>query len=302
LGIPAAAEYSAARGETALLVWQDGRTIFARGAEVHAPPVRVFSITKSLVAIGVFRSVQRGAASLASEAVLPAARGAKWMDLMNQDSGLPSAQREFYSTGLRDKAEVLEGLRRVGDQGTFVYGPSHWEVLAEEIGAKSGTPVSSWLRRNVPGVRREVLARWRRDGKGGYFFSTGAWMNAWQLLPAGREVLSGLGDGKWPQEVRAHLARGSAANGMYALGFWLNRRAAANAREVEVEESIGRAHPSTFWRDACLSRVAPRDLVAMIGSRGQRVYVVPSRGLVVIRLGLAPGFSDARFLGRLFGS
>jgi hypothetical protein len=39
----------------------------------------------------------------------------------------------------------------------------------------------------------------------------------------------------------------------------------------------------------------------MIGTRGQRVYVVPSRNLVVIRLGEGRGFSDAEFLRCLFG-
>jgi uncharacterized protein (DUF934 family) len=65
---------------------------------------------------------------------------------------------------------------------------------------------------------------------------------------------------------------------------------------------LGKDHPPDFWRDGCLSRTAPSDLVAMIGTRGQRVYVVPSRDLVVIRLGDGRGFSDAEFLRRLFGA
>jgi hypothetical protein len=40
----------------------------------------------------------------------------------------------------------------------------------------------------------------------------------------------------------------------------------------------------------------------MIGTRGQRVYVVPSRRLVVIRQGDGRGFSDAEFLRRIFGT
>jgi hypothetical protein len=122
------------------------------------------------------------------------------------------------------------------------------------------------------------------------------------LLPAGREVIVGLGRGDWPAEVKSWFRRGSDANAMYALGFWLNRRAKVGGHEVEVESAIGKDQAPSFWRDACLSRKAPEDLVAMIGSRGQRVYVVPSRQLVVIRLGTGAGFSDAGFLGRLFGA
>jgi hypothetical protein len=38
----------------------------------------------------------------------------------------------------------------------------------------------------------------------------------------------------------------------------------------------------------------------MIGTHGQRVYVVPSRDLIVIRQGEGRNFSDAEFLRRLF--
>jgi hypothetical protein len=40
----------------------------------------------------------------------------------------------------------------------------------------------------------------------------------------------------------------------------------------------------------------------MIGTRGQRMSIVPSRNLVVIRQGDGRGFSDAEFLRRLFGA
>lgn len=302
LRIPAAAEYSAACGEISLLVWQGGRVVYGRGAGRGMPPTRVFSITKSLVALGVFRDIQRGRMTLSQPALHPAARGVPLADLLNQTSGLPAARREFYGTGLRDKDAVLGRLRRNGSAGCFVYGPSHWEVLAEEVRKGSGGKVSSWLRHCVPGAGADVLTRWRKDDGGAFFFSTGARMNAFELLPAGRAVVKGLGRGEWPHEVRTAFGRGSDANPMYALGFWLNRGAGAGAREIEVEASIGKDHPPAFWRDGCLSRVAPEDLVAMIGTHGQRVYVVPSRDLVVIRLGTGAGFSDAGFLRRLFGA
>lgn len=128
-------------------------------------------------------------------------------------------------------------------------------------------------------------------------------MSAADLLPAGREVLNGMRRARWPEEVRRRLATGTEANRMYALGFWLNRAAADSAgREINVETALGRDHPPEFWRHGCLSRAAPPDLLAMIGTRGQRVYVVPSLDLIVIRQGDGKGFSDAEFLRRLFGA
>jgi hypothetical protein len=174
--------------------------------------------------------------------------------------------------------------------------------LAEEIARRRGPSLDGWLRRFVPGARPAAVARWTRDDHGRIFFSTGARMDADDLLPAGREVLDGLRRARWPGEVRSLLSTGTEANRMYALGFWLNRGAVSGgAREIDVETALGRDHPPEFWSHGCLSRVAPPDLLAMIGTRGQRVYVVPSRDLVVIRLGDGRGFADAEFLRRLFG-
>ena len=299
--IDQAAAYSAAHGEDALLIWRGGRVVYERGDRNGAPP-RVFSITKSLVSIGVFRDAKSGGLSLGQAAGHEAARGVSLADLLNQTSGLPAAHREFYSQGLKDKESVLQRLKRTGSGQAFVYGPSHWEVLAEEIRLRRGTTLEGWLRKFVPGADPAAVARWRRDDRGKLFFSTGARMDARDLLPAGREVVSGMARARWPSEVRALLSSGTEANRMYALGFWLNRGArGSGAREVAVESALGRDHGADFWRGGCLSREAPADLLAMIGTRGQRVYIVPSQDLVVIRLGTGRGFSDAEFLRRLFG-
>jgi hypothetical protein len=47
----------------------------------------------------------------------------------------------------------------------------------------------------------------------------------------------------------------------------------------------------------------PDDFVMAAGAFGQRLYIVPSRGLTIIRNGPANDnrFKDEEFLGRLFG-
>jgi hypothetical protein len=54
------------------------------------------------------------------------------------------------------------------------------------------------------------------------------------------------------------------------------------------------------WKSACLCKDAPSDLLACIGSGGQRLYVVPSQELIVVRQGGFGRFRDAEFLRRLF--
>lgn len=301
-GLGEAAAYSAAHGETALLVADGRRVVFERGAVVAQAP-RIFSITKSLVSIGVFRNALTGGISLGQPVTGGPASGVSLSGLLNQTSGLEPMSHEFYSAGLKDKARVLANLAPPRPSRGFVYGASHWEVLAEEIPVIRGTPLDAWVRKFVPGATAEVLGRWRRDDRGRMFFSTGARMSARELLSAGRSVLVGLGRGyrRWPAAVREMLGSGTMQNRMYALGFWLNREAAsAGAREVNVEASLDPPPGAEFWRNACLSRAAPADLLAMIGTGGQRVYVVPSRDLVIIRLANNSAFSDAEFLRRYF--
>lgn len=303
-GLREAAAYSAAHAERALLVSDRGHVTFERGPAL-AQTQRVFSITKSLVSIGVFRDAVTGGLSLGQSVSRGPARGVRLAELLNQTSGLDPMSGEFYSKGLADKARVFAEMRAPRPSRGFVYGAAHWEVLAEEIVLVSGTPLESWIRKFVPGARAEILARWRRDERGRMFFSTGAKMSARELLPAAQEVLAGMvgGAGKWPSEVRGLLSSGTPQNGMYALGFWLNRAAAsADAREIEVEDSLVPPPPARFWHNGCLSKSAPPELLAMVGTGGQRVYIVPSKELVVVRLGSGARFSDAEFLGRYFAT
>lgn len=113
-GLPKAAEYSASRGETSLLVWQNGRTVYERVRQPDLPQ-RIFSITKSLVSIGIFRDAKTGGLSLAQPARHRAAQGVALSDLLNQVSGLPAMAREFYSQGLKDKGPLLGRLRVNGN-------------------------------------------------------------------------------------------------------------------------------------------------------------------------------------------
>jgi hypothetical protein len=55
------------------------------------------------------------------------------------------------------------------------------------------------------------------------------------------------------------------------------------------------------WGGAVLCRAAPSETVACIGSGYQRLYVIPSMNLVVVRNGSGRKFSDAQFLRLLVG-
>ena len=69
--------------------------------------------------------------------------------------------------------------------------------------------------------------------------------------------------------------------------------------EVIVPEPV-KAAPQD-WRNTCLCRAAPTDLVASVGSGYQRLLVIPSLDLIVVRQGEDAKFSDGQFLRLLLG-
>ncbi len=303
-GLPEAARYSQQRGERALLVWQEGRLIFHRQANAGAE-ANLFSITKSLAALSLLHAVGRGVLRLddpVSDTVTawksdPRKRQITVRHLLAQTSGLSPGYEKLYARGVRDKDAIALGLPAVSSPGeVFAYGPSHYEVLAALL-ARKAPPAASWLNLPFTSVRPTNL---RRDGDGRPYFSAGAHLNARQLLDLGHVVRRN----GWaaifpiiPSRLINEATTGSPANSMYGLGFWLNQNCRKpSAVERNVEEAIAGSLGRKDWAQSCLSRRAPPDLVAMVGSRGQRVYIVPSRNQIIVRLGNSPGFRDPDFL------
>jgi hypothetical protein len=112
------------------------------------------------------------------------------------------------------------------------------------------------------------------------------------VLNSGAPVVSG--------SSLAQCWRGSPANRAFSFGWW-NNRAAPGGREFDFEQMLAPKWPAQNWSNACICREAPSDLVLCIGSLGQRLYVVPSLQLVVVRHANGGSFSDARFLRLLLG-
>jgi hypothetical protein len=88
---------------------------------------------------------------------------------------------------------------------------------------------------------------------------------------------------------------------MFGMGFWLNRTAGDGASEVDVEKMLDIPWQREYWHHTCLCRDAPRDLIAAIGSGYQRVFIIPSMDLIIVRQGRDGPFSDATFLRIILG-
>ena len=60
--------------------------------------------------------------------------------------------------------------------------------------------------------------------------------------------------------------RGTKANPAFGMGFWNNRAAGPGAREFDIEDMLERDWWKQEWHSTCLSREAPTDMIASVGS------------------------------------
>jgi len=310
-----ARRYSENHGGHAFLVWNDGKIVaesYAQGGGADKPE-NIYSITKSLCALSIFCAAGKGwlqldepASNTLSEWKGDQARGSITLrELLDQTSGLSPGYDSIYSHQLKNKELAVLRLPALASPGsTFDYGPAHYEALEAIMSRKLGRSTRNWVENQVLSPMGIHLASWRLDPKGHPFFSAGAWLTARELLTAGQIVRQ---QGRqWlfpilPPAIMRQISQGSDANPMYGLGFWLNQNASRDgAVERDVEQAISAHLSNDDWALSCLSKRAPADLIAMVGSYGQRVYVVPSRSLVVVRLGAGNEFRDPEFLAALF--
>jgi CubicO group peptidase (beta-lactamase class C family) len=182
----------------------------------------------------------------------------------------------------------------------FIYGPSALQVFHAVLKEKlHGESPTRYLERRV--LRRLGLGsqRYLTDSAGNPLLAAGWLLSARQWAKMGELVLRGGA----PVIGAASLEqcwRGSGANRAFSLGWWNNRQA-PGGREFDIEASLIPKWQRQSWGGTVLCRNAPSDLVACIWSGYQRLYVIPSMNLVVVRHGSGRKFSDAQFLRLLVG-
>jgi CubicO group peptidase (beta-lactamase class C family) len=303
--VRAAAEYSARHRGVSFLAIQDGRTLLEQNAKT---PYKIYSGTKAFWNLAALAAAQDGLIDL-DERIADTITS--WRSnsrkaqvtirqLLDFDSGLdPLFSLQQTQSGDRDAAAI--GARIVAEPGSsFIYGPAALQVFHQVLKKKlrDQTP-THFLERRV--LRRLGLGRQRylEDRAGNPLLATGWILTARQWAKMGQIILN-HGAPVVSQKSLEQCWHGTSANGAFSLGWW-NNRAAPNGREFDFEQMLIPKWPNQDWREACLCRDAPSDLVACIGSEGQRLYVIPSLQLIVIRQAEGGSFSDARFLRLLLG-
>ena len=303
--VRAAAAYSAGQGGKSFLAIQHGRTLFEEGAR---EPRKIYSGTKAIWGLAALAAAEDGLLSLDEHVVdvIPAWRNdprkarITIRQLLDFSCGLDPVFR-LHNNDPGDRDRIAVGAPLVANPGSaFIYGPSALQVFHQVLKEKlRGESPTRYLERRV--LRRLGLGsqRYLTDRAGNPLLAAGWQLTAREWAKLGQVVLAG-GSPVVTSGSLANCWRGSGANRAFSFGWW-NNRAAPGGREFDFESMLVAKWQRQGWSGACLCRDAPSDLVACIGSGYQRLYVIPSLDLVVVRQSSGGRFSDSRFLRLLLG-
>jgi CubicO group peptidase (beta-lactamase class C family) len=309
-----AAKYSESRHGVSALVMQNGRTIFEHYANGGLPRGRwpIFSGTKTFWGIAALAAVRDGLFKLddlVSDTITewksdPRKSQITIGELLGQTDGIEGASR-LQRPSIRDRNAMAIRLSSVAEPGAaFIYGPSHLQTFSELLRRKLGG------RATISYIESRVLNRlglgwlnYKKDFLGNPLPATGFELTAREWARLG-ELVIGRGNYHGRQIVPADLLReafvGSQANPSYGLTFWLNRQA-PNGQEADMERMVDLPWRSAQWRDVCICRDAPADMVVALGSGYQRLFIIPSLRAIIVRQGANGKFSDAHFLRLVLG-
>jgi CubicO group peptidase (beta-lactamase class C family) len=303
--IRAAAAYSASSGGKSFLAIQNGQTILEQGG---GEARKIYSGTKAFWGLAGLAAAEDGLLTLDEPVVntIPEWRSdsrkarVTIRQLLDFSCGLdPVFSLHNDNPGDRDRIAIAAPI--VASPGSaFIYGPSALQVFHQVLKEKlRGESPTHYLERRV--LHRLGLGsqRYLMDSAGNPLLAAGWKLSPRQWAKLGTLALAGGAPVVSSVEM-AQCWRGSSANRAFSIGWW-NNRAAPGGREFDFEDMLRPRWPRQNWSGACICRDAPSDLVACIGSGYQRLYVIPSMGLVVVRQSSGGRFSDGRFLRLLLG-
>lgn len=314
----AAADYSLTRRGFSLLVMQHNKIIFEEYQNGSAVGTRhkIYSGTKSFWVVAALAAVHDGILSL-DERVSgtitewrsdPRKRGITVRQVLNFTGGIDPAFR-LHGESIRDRNGCAIRLPVVGRPGaTFIYGPSNGQIFCEllrrKLATKNTTPFA-YLQRKVLNPLGLGTVEHKEDALGNPLIATGFKLAARQWVRFGILLLH-HGSYAGREIVPAHLLdecfHGTRANPAFGMGLWLNGEAAnPAARQPDIEDMLEKKWRQQDWHNVCICRDAPPDMIVALGSGYQRLCVIPSLDLIIVRQGENAKFSDAVFLRTLLG-
>ena len=309
-----AAKYSESRRGSAILVMQNGRTIFEHYANGGSANRRwpIFSGTKSFWGIAALAAAQEGlfriddpvADTITEWKNDPRKSQVTIRQLLSQTDGIEGASR-LQRPSIRDRNAMAIALPSVAEPGSaFIYGPSHLQIFSELLRRKlRGRSVISYFEAHVANRLGLRNLKYKKDARGNPLPATGFELTAREWARLG-ELVVGNGNYRRRQIVPSTMLReafvGSQVNPAYGLTFWLNQQA-PNGRDADMEQMLDLPWRNAHWSGFCICKDAPADMVVALGSHYQRLFIISSLKAVIVRQGSGGNFSDPQFLRLLLG-
>ncbi|MEI7702209.1 MAG: serine hydrolase [Planctomycetia bacterium] len=299
----AAADYSEAHKGQALVIMFSGDVIFERyhdgGAADRAQLIA--SGSKSFTGVAAVAAVQDKLFKLddpVCESITewkddPKKSKITYRQLLTLTSGLTPGER---GNTVRPPAwEEIAGKPMTGNPGEqFEYGAYPFNTFAFALERKLGKEsFEAFLKRRIfdpIGIRVEWQMRCADNHPqvgAGAFMTAKDWAKFGELIRLG---------GKWhgkeivDEKLLSEVFQGTSQNPAYGLSWWLKKELTpADCRNIGIL--------SREWVEVANAEWLPGDLVAACGAGKQRLYVIPSLKLVIVRQGRrSQGFTDIEFL------
>jgi CubicO group peptidase (beta-lactamase class C family) len=309
LDLESAAAYSSTQRGSALVVWQAGRELLAQGQngfDLSGPHALASGSNSFACAIAIaaqdanlLRLDEPVSDTITEWRSDPRKARVTIRHLLSFTSGLPAnigggAQINTTQQALEASLTAQPGVR-------YTYGNLHLMVLGELLRRKTGIQPEAYLLERVLKPIGLSSIRWDRDAGGNALLAGGAHITARDWLRFGQLMLQA---GRWNNQVvlssagLAECLKGSSTLAMYGLTWWLNVPLAGTLDALDVVPRQALGLPNTDNPEGFAPQ-APRDLFMAAGAGNQRLYIVPSLQLLVLRFGEGGDWNDARFLERL---
>jgi len=298
-----AADYSRDHRGLSVLVMKGDKIVFedyANNATVDTPWM-LFSGTKSFSGVMLCAAIEDKMISSFDEKVSDTIT--EWRadkqksqitirQLLSLTSGISAGQIRVvpsYSEAISSPMKFEPGTH-------FEYGPVPYqtfgELMTRKLKSRNETVMSYMKRRIIEplGIR---VSDWRAPN-GQTFLPQGASLTAREWVKFGLFMKNG---GKWNgkqlirKDLLDELVKGSKANPAYGVTFWLNHPGKNPlGRDIGSEEAEGL---KVGLYDGA------GDLFMAAGAGNQRLYIIRSLDMVIVRQGRAGQWDDKDFLGRL---
>lgn len=315
----AAAANAEENGALSLVVRKGGDVVFEHYAEGTSPDdiMPLASATKAFWGVVAAAAVDDGLLSLdelVADTLEPwrnvhIKEAVTVRDLLQLESGIDANHRPLRKDWTKDLFEAAVNADMQDELHTvFRDGPAPFFVFGALLAAKLGDEdIEAYVRRRVLDPIGLEIPVWTRDQAGNPHMPYGAYVSARGWSRFGQLLVEGGAVGEQrvvSEDSLAAVSQASAQNPCYRMGVWtrdaldrVGRTAAefAAADDPEVQARV-LAHRASLAG-------LPEDLVFIAGRGLQRMYVVPSQELVVVRLGVPPAgrFSEIEWLRLLFG-